>query len=191
MRTAVFFERDGILNHAPADRFRISPPTLEQFRINPAAIRPLSILKKAGFLLIATTNQPGLSRGYQSRRELDLMHAALLRKLALDDIFVCPHDEMDQCPCRKPKPGLLIEAAFKWHLDLEHSFVVSEKWQDAKAAHVAGCRSILIRSPLNGSDHHDFVSPNLFSVVRRILRLCADSPAPRSSRKTKLAADRD
>ena len=179
MRTAVFFERDGILNRAPASRYRISPPTLDQFQINKEAIKPLHELKQAGFLLIATTNQPGLSRGYQSRRELDLMHEALTQRLELDDILVCPHDEMDECPCRKPKPGLLIEAAFKWHLDLEHCFMVSEKWQDAKAAHVASCSSILVRSPLNGSGHHDFVLPNLVSVVRKILRLHRDMvPGP-------------
>ena len=186
MRTAVFFERDGILNRAPSDRYRVSPATLVQFRINDAAIKPLRELKQAGHLLIATTNQPGLSRGYQSRRELDLMHEALVRRFSLDDIFVCPHDEMDECPCRKPKPGLLIEAAFKWHLDLEHSFMVSEKWQDAKAAHVAGCRSILVRSPLNGSDHHDFVLPNLFSVVRKILRLHRDTPSVPIRRRVKI-----
>src|SRR5207248_1105852 len=132
MRAAVFFERDGILNLARTERqSQISPRTLDEFIVNPQALEPLKTLKAAGFLLLATTNQPGLSRGYQSRRELDLMHARLRQSLPLDDILVCPHDEMDQCPCRKPQAGLLLEAAFKYQLSLDHSFMISEKWQDA------------------------------------------------------------
>jgi D-glycero-D-manno-heptose 1,7-bisphosphate phosphatase len=131
----------------------------------------LQKLKAAGFLLIVTTNQPGLSRGYQSRRELDLMHERLRRTFPLDDILVCAHDETDRCPCRKPKPGLLIEAAFKWHLDLDHSLVISDKWQDAEAARSTGCTSLLIKSPWVGSGHHDFVLPDLTTVVDKILQL--------------------
>ncbi len=123
MKPAIFFERDGILNVVRVERqHQVSPLTLEEFRVNEAIAPLLSKLKADGFLLIATTNQPGLSRGYQSRRELDRMHELLRRKLPLDDILVCPHDETDRCPCHKPKPGLLVEAAFKWHLNLDRSF---------------------------------------------------------------------
>ncbi len=99
------------------------------------------------------------------------MHDLLRKRLQVDDILVCPHDEMDDCPCRKPKPGLLQEAAFKWHLDLDRCFVVSDKWQDAEAARNAGCTSLLIRSPLNGAVHRDFTLPNLPAVVHKILQL--------------------
>jgi D-glycero-D-manno-heptose 1,7-bisphosphate phosphatase len=136
-----------------------------------AAAPLLAKLKMAGLLLIATTNQPGLSRGYQNRRELDRMHDLLRKTFALDDILVCPHDETDRCPCRKPKPGLLVEAAFKWHLDLDRSFVISDKWQDAEAARTAGCTSLLIDSPWLGKVHRDFVLPDLAAVVEKILRL--------------------
>ena len=145
--------------------------TLNEFRLNSAAEAPLRALHAAGFLLLATTNQPGLSRGYQSRRDLDLMHGVLRQRFPLTDILVCPHDEMDACPCRKPNHGLLIEAGFKWHLDLERCFVISDKWQDAQAAHVAGCTSVLIQSPWSGSGHHDFVVPDLAAAVKKILHL--------------------
>jgi D-glycero-D-manno-heptose 1,7-bisphosphate phosphatase len=172
MRAAVFLERDGVLNHARVERLlQASPRTLDEFKIKEEAIEPLRALKEAGFLLLATTNQPGLSRGYQSRRELDLMHNILQRRFALDDMQICPHDEMDRCPCRKPKPGLLTEAAFKWKLDLDRCFVISEKWQDAEAAHNAGCTSLLIKSPWNGSGHRDFILPDLQAVVHKILQI--------------------
>ena len=172
MKPGIFFERDGILNVVRVERQRqVSPLTLEEFHVNEAIAPLLGRLKAEGFVLIATTNQPGLSRGYQSRRELDRMHDLLRRELPLDDILVCPHDETDSCPCRKPKTGLLVEAAFKWHLGLECSFVVSDKWQDAEAARTAGCTSVLLQSPWIGNVHRDFVLPDLEAMADKILQL--------------------
>jgi D-glycero-D-manno-heptose 1,7-bisphosphate phosphatase len=128
-------------------------------------------LKGAGFVLIATTNQPGLSNGAVSRRELDRMHARLRKVFPLDDILVCPHGSDDHCSCRKPLPGLLIEASFKWHLDLERSFVISDKWQDARTAQAVGCTSMMLQSPWVGSGHHDFVLTSLGTIADKILQL--------------------
>src|SRR5262245_41557279 len=101
MKSAVFFERDGVLNRVRVQRQnQITPLALDEFVINEEAIEPLRTLKGAGFILLVTTNQPGLSRGYQSRRELDLMHATLRHRFPIDDILVCAHDEIDRCPCR-------------------------------------------------------------------------------------------
>lgn len=172
MKLAVFFERDGVLNRAKVERFQQIPPSsLSEFHLNPEAFEPLRQLKEAGFLVLVTTNQPGLSNGLVPRRELDQMHQMLRRHLYVDDIFVCPHDEADRCSCRKPKPGLFLEAAFKWKLDLDHSFVVSDKWQDAQAAGVVGCTSLLIRSPFNGHGHRDLLVSSLEEAVRKILVL--------------------
>lgn len=172
MKKAVFIERDGILNEVKAGpKHQVAPLTLEEFKLNQAADAALQKLKKAGFVLIVTTNQPGLSRGYQSRRELDRMHDIIRRHFPLDDLLVCPHDESDHCPCRKPRPGLLIEAAFKWHLNLDHSFVISDKWQDSEAARTAGCTSLLLKSPWVGNVHHDFVLPSLDAIAEKILSL--------------------
>ena len=172
MKQGVFIERDGILNQVRVERqHQVSPLTLEEFHVNQAMVPLLSKLKAGGLVLIATTNQPGLSRGYQSRRELDRMHDLLRRTLSLDDILVCPHDETDGCTCRKPKPGLLVEAGFKWHLDLDRSFVISEKWQDAAAARAAACTSLLLQSPWVGNVHRDFVLPDLGAIADKILQL--------------------
>lgn len=171
MKLGVFIERDGVLNQIRVERqHQVGPLTLDQFRIHQDVAPHLLKLKAAGFILIATTNQPGLSRGYQSRRELDIMHAQLRRVLPLDDIFVCPHDETDDCPCRKPRAGLVKEAAFKWHIALDRSFVISDKWQDAETAHLAGCTSLMLESPWLGTSHHDLVLPNLKAAVEKILQ---------------------
>jgi D-glycero-D-manno-heptose 1,7-bisphosphate phosphatase len=97
------------------------------------------------------------------------MHDLLRRTFPLDDILVCPHDETDQCPCRKPKPGLLVEASFKWHVSLDRSFVVSDKWQDAEAARLAGSTSVLVQSPFVGKVHRDFLVKDLASAAEKIL----------------------
>lgn len=172
MRAAVFVERDGILNLDRVEKDQPVPPlSLQQMEPKTEALEPLRQLKAAGFLLIATTHQPGLSDGSLSRRELDRMHAILTQMFCLDDFFICPHHADDHCPCRKPKPGLLKEAAFKWHINLEHSFVISNKWQDAQAAQNAGCTSLLITSPWIGKGHRDIVLAKLADVPGKIIQL--------------------
>lgn len=181
MKLGVFLERDGILNAVRVERGQaVGPLTMGEFQLETGVLPLLEQLKGEGFLLFATTNQPGLSRGSQSRRELDRMHQRLRASFPLDEILVCPHDEEDMCPCRKPKPGMLFEAAYSWHLNLEQSFVVSDKWQDAEAARSAGCTSVMRQSPWNGKVHRDFVVPDLARAVEKIL-------AVRDSRNAVLA----
>jgi len=172
MKIAVFLERDGILNVTTKRNGQpVSPLTFGEFELNPAAAEPLNRLREAGLVLIATTNQPGISQGVLRRRELDLMHDYLNREFDLDEILVCPHDGADECPCRKPRAGMLHEAAFKWHLDLDHSYVVSDKWQDARAAHLAGCTSLLLESPWTESGHRDFLLPSLDVIATKIIEM--------------------
>jgi D-glycero-D-manno-heptose 1,7-bisphosphate phosphatase len=172
VKLGVFIERDGVLNSTRVERqHQVSPLTMSDFHVNRDAAPLLRKLRSAGFLLFATTNQPGLSRGYQSRRELDLMHDMLRSVFPLQDVLVCPHDEVDHCPCRKPKPGLLIEAAFNHRLNLDHSFVISDKWQDAEAARSAGCTSLLLSSPWLGTVHRDLVVPNFAAAIEKLFSL--------------------
>lgn len=172
MKSAIFIERDGILNIARSERGLQFPPlTLEEFKVNDEAIVPLRRLKAAGFLLIATTNQPAMSKGRISRWELDRMHEMLRKTFSLNDILICPHAENEFCPCRKPSSGLFSEAAYQWKIELEQSFVISDKWQDAEAARVVGATSLLVKSPWIGNGHHDFVLPDLAAIVNKIFQL--------------------
>ena len=171
-RPAVFIERDGILNEVSLQgRHFTTPLTFADFRMKLDAVEPLQRLRTGGFLLIVTSNQPGLSRGHLSRRELDLMHQFLRAKFPVDDILICPHEEVDRCPCRKPRPGLLKEAAFQWKIDLPHSYVIGTTWQDAEVAMAAGCTSLLIDSPWIGNTHHDCLVSDLGSAVEKIFSL--------------------
>ncbi|MBL9138766.1 MAG: HAD-IIIA family hydrolase [Verrucomicrobiales bacterium] len=172
MRAAVFFERDGVLARSAINGG--TAKRLEEFQVLEDASAPLRQLKDAGFFLFATTNQPGVTSGLPSRRELDLMHAVLVRRLGLHEVLVCPHPLEDACPCRKPSPELLREAARRHGVDLDHSFVVSDRWVDAEMAEAAGATSVLIRSKHNGNGHHDCVVSDLQSAVEKILEIARD-----------------
>jgi D-glycero-D-manno-heptose 1,7-bisphosphate phosphatase len=172
MKPAVFIERDGILNSVvTVGRQQICPETLDRFQVKQEVVPLIQELRAAGLLLIVTTNQPGISRGSLSRRELDRMHQVLRSTFILDDVLVCPHEDSDRCPCRKPKAGLFKEAAYKFSIDLNRSFVISDKWQDAEAARRIGATSLLVHSPWLGDGHHDFILPDLPTLVDKVLQL--------------------
>jgi D-glycero-D-manno-heptose 1,7-bisphosphate phosphatase len=94
--------------------------------------------------LLVVTNQPDVGRGKQPRETLEVLHRMLRKRLPLDDIFVCCHTDEDNCNCRKPMPGMLLEAARKYNIELAASFMVGDRWRDVEAGYNAGCKTILI-----------------------------------------------
>lgn len=145
MRRAVFLDRDGVLNEAIIRDGRPYPPaSLAELKLAPDAAEALNRLKMAGFLLIVVTNQPDVARRTQTREAVEAIHAALAAALPIDDFFTCWHDDGDGCDCRKPKPGLMLEAAGKYPIDLEWSFLVGDRWRDIDAGAAAGCQTALI-----------------------------------------------
>ncbi|HUI76380.1 MAG TPA: HAD family hydrolase [Bryobacteraceae bacterium] len=171
---AVFLDRDGVLNEAIVrDGRPHSPQTTDQLKLVPDALGALSALKAAGFLLIVVTNQPEVARGTQSRQAVEEINSAMARQLPLDAFYTCWHDDPDACPCRKPKPGLLTEAAATWGIDLGWSYLVGDRWRDIDAGAAAGCKTVLIdyhyreRAPDHEPDHR---SPNLSDAAEWIVR---------------------
>jgi D-glycero-D-manno-heptose 1,7-bisphosphate phosphatase len=145
MKQAVFFDRDGVLNHAIVREGKPYPPKdLSEFRIMEHAREDLLRLKSLGFVLVVVTNQPDIARGTANRSSVDEMNNVLNRELPLDDILVCPHDSGDRCACRKPSPGLLHNAAGRFGIDLQKSFLIGDRWRDIDAGHAAGCTTVMI-----------------------------------------------
>jgi len=145
LRPAVFLDRDGVINRALVRDGKPFPPaSLEEFEILPQVASSLLDLKTHGFALFVITNQPDVARGTQTRAAVEGMHEVLASSLPIDDIFVCYHDDNDQCGCRKPQPGLLLEAQRKHGIDLSRSFVVGDRWRDIDAGRSAGCKTVLI-----------------------------------------------
>jgi D-glycero-D-manno-heptose 1,7-bisphosphate phosphatase len=145
MRRAVFLDRDGVVNRAVLREGKPYPPDrLSDLRLLPGVREACRKLREAQFVLILVTNQPDIARGVTTAERVAGIHSRLQRYLQLDDIRVCPHDDAAQCDCRKPKPGLLLEAARQWDIDLASSFVVGDRWRDVEAGQRAGCRPIFV-----------------------------------------------
>ena len=144
---AVFLDRDGVLNNAVIRDGKPYPPAgLAEVSINPGVEAGLSILHNLGYLLIVITNQPDVSRGRITLESVEAINKFLQKNLPLDKIMVCYHDNHDKCDCRKPKPGLLLEAAAEFNIDLEKSFMIGDRWSDVEAGKRAGCKTIYIDS---------------------------------------------
>ena len=142
---AVFLDRDGVLNRALVREGRPYPPAgIHELEILPDVPAALEMMKQCGFLLLVVTNQPDVARGIQQRETVEEIHTRLRATLPIDDFFICYHDDADACACRKPKPGLLLQAAAKYNLDLQASYVIGDRWRDVEAGQSAGCRTVFI-----------------------------------------------
>jgi D-glycero-D-manno-heptose 1,7-bisphosphate phosphatase len=144
-RRAVFLDRDGVINAAVVHDGKPYPPAdADALEILPGVASALQDLHDAGYVLVVVTNQPDVARGKTPRATVDAIHARLRAELALDAIYACFHDDADHCACRKPAPGMLLDAARDLHLDLAQSFMVGDRWRDTDAGIAAGCRTIFI-----------------------------------------------
>lgn len=148
---AVFLDRDGTLVHP-----RHYPSRPADLRLYAGITAHLRKLQSAGFRLVVITNQAGIARGYFTEADLQRMHEYLTAELAkegvrLDAIYYCPHhiqgiiqELARSCECRKPRPGMLLQAAADLNLDLRCSWFVGDILDDVEAGNRAGCRTILV-----------------------------------------------
>lgn len=142
---AIFFDRDGILNRAVVRDGRPYPPArLEEMEILPGSAVSLPRLVQAGYLLIGLTNQPDVARGTQTRETVESLNAFVQSELPVREIFVCYHDDGDHCDCRKPKPGLILQAAEKYGIDLAQSWIVGDRWKDIAAGQAVRLKTIFV-----------------------------------------------
>ncbi len=142
---AVFLDRDGVINRAIVRNGKpYSPAAVTELEILPGVDEAVKRLRAAGFRIVVVTNQPDVARGRQSKDAIEAMHAILGAQLGIDEFRVCYHDDGDRCACRKPEPGMILEAARNGAIDLGSSFVVGDRWRDILAGRRAGCSTILI-----------------------------------------------
>jgi D-glycero-D-manno-heptose 1,7-bisphosphate phosphatase len=142
---AVFLDRDGVLVRALAGSGPLrSAATLDELEVLPDASEACAALKAAGYVLVVVTNQPEIARGTLDADTVVRQNAVLRKTLPVDEVLVCPHDDADRCDCRKPKPGMLLDAAARFGLDLGASFMVGDRWRDVEAGRKAGCRVVFV-----------------------------------------------
>ena len=143
--SAVFLDRDGVINRAIVRDGKPYPPArLEEFEILQGAVASFLRLAECGYVLIGVTNQPDVARGTQSREIVEAFNALIQSKTPVREIFVCYHDNADHCDCRKPKPGLILQAVEKYGLELSNSWMVGDRWKDIAAGQALGLKTIFV-----------------------------------------------
>lgn len=171
----VILDRDGTVI---CDKHYLSDP--EQVELLPGAVEGLSAFEKAGLGLVIITNQSGVDRGFFSMNQVNAVNAELgsqLRRhgIELDGVFVCPHSPASGCECRKPKPGLLYDAAAKLNFEPDRCVVIGDKISDLDLGRAVGALTVLVRTGKGGIEEDrltgqaDIVADNLEQVAGTIL----------------------
>ena len=165
MNKAVFFDRDGVLNKLiKRDGGYYAPRESSKFRIIPKSIEVTNYTNSKGYLNIVISNQPDVARGYLTEFELDKMTNILIKKLLIDDVFYCMHDD-DMCECRKPLPGLIFDAGSKWNIDLNKSVMVGDTEKDYYTAKNSNIQFYLISHTHN----LNFEAENRITDISKII----------------------
>jgi D-glycero-D-manno-heptose 1,7-bisphosphate phosphatase len=145
MTRAVFVDRDGVLNAAVIKGGRPHPPaSAADLMFLPGVRERLGELKRLEMLVVCVTNQPDVARHSAARARVDAINARVRAEMQLDDLLVCYHDDHDRCDCRKPRPGLLLEAAARFGIDLGSSYMIGDRWKDVACGAAAGCTTVFV-----------------------------------------------
>jgi len=180
----VFLDRDGVINRkAPEGQY---VTCWEDFHLLPEVIEGIAELNRAGLCVIVVTNQRCVAKGLLTEAELKKLHQRMSDHLAqagaiIDAIYYCPHELEPPCRCRKPAPGMLLEAAHSRGLNLEASWMIGDSDIDIVAGKNAGCRTarLSMKNQLETEPEHssalpgdaDIVAPSLLDAIRQIIQL--------------------
>jgi len=177
---AVFLDRDGVINE---DTAYVSRP--EDFIFRGGVIEELAEIQRLGYGLLVITNQAGIGRGIYTEEDFQRLTRHMLAVLAsggvaIDGVYHCPHSETDGCDCRKPKPGMILQAQRDHGLDLGASWLVGDKSLDIEAARRAGIHKTLrIRSRYPDDPAHAqplFVGDSLAAIIPQLRAEAAGGP---------------
>jgi D-glycero-D-manno-heptose 1,7-bisphosphate phosphatase len=148
----VILGRDGILNVYREDHVKAP----DEWQPIAGALEAVARLNHAGWHTVVATNQSGIGRGMIDMASVNAVHQRMMQRLAevggrLDAVFFCPHTPEDKCDCRKPKPGLMLQIARRYGIDLRTVPMVSDTLRDLQAAHAANCEPHLVRTGRAGA----------------------------------------
>lgn len=180
MQRAVFIDRDGVICRNRTDHVK----SWEEFVFLPGAKEALARLSRSEFLIVVITNQAIINRGMVPVEVVEDIHRRMVREVEavggrIDRVLYCPHRPDENCGCRKPQPGMLLQAAREMGIDLAHSWLIGDALSDMVAARRAGCGRYLV---LTGRGRQELVrcwrmgergfriALNLDLAVRSLLR---------------------
>ena len=172
MNKAVFLDRDGVINQKPKEGEYIT--SWDDFHILSGVADAIALLNQAGYKVVVVTNQRCVAKDQLSVTNLETIHEQMSQALSragakLDGIYYCPHDYKPPCNCRKPAPGMLLEAARIHSIALGSSWMIGDSEIDMKAGVNAGCKTARVLSKSEFSDHVDITASSLLDSVRQIL----------------------
>jgi D-glycero-D-manno-heptose 1,7-bisphosphate phosphatase len=144
---AVFLDRDGVINRDRPDYVR----SWDEFEFLPGVLEAFCILASQPLRVVVVSNQSCIGRGLVSRETVDEIHARMTEAVResggrIDAVYYCPHRPDEDCPCRKPRPGLILRAARELDIDLAASWMIGDDLKDLEAAEAAGVRPVLVRT---------------------------------------------
>ena len=179
LKPIVFLDRDGVINRRLVGDYVKS---WEDFEFLPGVLGALKRLAVAGRRVILISNQSGIGRGLMRNEDLEMIHKEMKRQIEeaggkVEKIYVCPHHPDDKCSCRKPQPGLLLQAAKVNNIDLAKSFFVGDSATDIEAGNRVGCITIQVGStpadsPPTAITKPQYLAKNLSDAVDIILSDC-------------------
>ena len=169
LRPAVFFDRDGVLNQVVERAGRPASPRTSDELVLVEDLESVNRLSAAGYLVFIATNQPDIGRGLVTAEFNEWIVAEIRARVHIDDARICAHDDAAGCECRKPKPGMLLDLARHWRIDLARSWMIGDMWRDMEAARGAGCRFVLIRRPYNRETASALEADTLAGAIGRVM----------------------
>ena len=176
-KKAIFLDRDGVINKEVS---YLSDP--DKFEFIEGSIDALRDLKNMGYLLIVITNQAGIARGYFTENTLSKIHTKMTMilknyEIEIDGIYICPHHPnfTGPCECRKPKPGMIIDASNKYNVDLNQSYMIGDTLKDIETGINAHCKTVLLLTGYGKEEvkkianiKPDFIFKNLLEFAQNL-----------------------
>lgn len=150
MNKAIFLDRDGVINESFTDRVKfVNRPS--DFYLLPGVANAIATFKRLDYLVFVVTNQGGIGQGYMQLETLEAIHIKMIHLLKkenkgaiIDDIRFCPHKPKAGCDCRKPEPGMILDLARQYQVDLSQSYMIGDMESDIEAGRSAGCKTVWI-----------------------------------------------
>lgn len=173
MRQAVFLDRDGVINRKAPEGEYIT--RWKDFELLPGVAEAIRLLNVAGFAVVVASNQRCVAKELISRQELESIHRSMVDQLAamnarIDAVYYCPHENEARCNCRKPAPGMLLQAAQQHDLELKGSWMVGDSDSDIEAGKAVGSRTVrILRSGVLPLIASELTAESLFVAVQKIL----------------------
>lgn len=151
-KKVIFLDRDGVINKKPKKANYVK--TWDEFEFLPGSIKAIRILNSKGYKIFIISNQSGIARGFLSFQDLINIHENMKRQLRknqakIDGIYICPHGWNEGCDCRKPKPGMLIQASKDNYIDLTNALFIGDDKRDLQAGKEVNCKTVLVNSKKN------------------------------------------